>query len=256
MGSPYLHRLFPPARPLGAQIVAVAALATLSGGGPWALAQSARPSPTPAKLAIAAPVGASVHVDGTYVGTAPLPEPIDVEPGARFVTVTMTGFHAYSTSTHAARGRTTTLSVDLQVTDQRLASWGLIGTGAAGLTAGIVFGALSVIELRTARDIQHRNDTEVLSADDQRAYDAALSTRDDFRVVSGITASVGFAALIVGGALYVLDDPIVPSAPAGRDEKSRDDQGALGQRRVPQVDVSALPLITPRFAGGKVTVRF
>ena len=148
------------------------------------------------------------------------------------------------------------MAVELEVTDQRIASWVLLGTGVAGISAGIVLGVLSVIEHRQGRDIQQRSDTGVLTPDEQSDYDAALAARDDFRVGSGVIAGIGLAAVLVGGALYVLDDPLGSPGPDARHgaQRRRGTEHARCERTAPSV--SATPLLTPSSAGAAVTIRF
>jgi hypothetical protein len=195
----------------------------------------------PGQLLIAAPVGASVRVDGTFVGAAPLSGPVEVEPGTRTVAVTMNGFHPRTLNVVVGRGRSREVTVELEMTDQRIAAWSLLGTGIAGLGAGIVFGSLSVVRLREARDIQQEADGD-LSEAGQAAYDAAMAARDDLRLGSGVSAGIGLVALLVGGPLYILDQPATPAGPGGIADDG--------------VTVSALPLVTPSFSGGGITVRF
>ena len=172
--------------------------------------------PEPAKLALYAPIGASIHIDGEWVGAAPLEAPLEVEPGRRHVAVTMNGFEPHAQTIDLERGKSRTQSVDLEITDQRAVAWALVSTGAAGIAAGIAFGVVAVIEDRRARDIANSvdDDDELDDAQLQEVRDAR-SRRDDFQVASGISAAIGLAIFVVGGALYILDEPDLPISARG-----------------------------------------
>lgn len=191
--------------------------------------------PKPARLSVTGPTGAGLFVDGTFVSQLPLAEPTKVEPGARLVEVRDPGYETFSARLELDRGRTRSLAVDLEPTTQRTASWILIGTGGAGIAAGVGLGIASVVKHREARDLRSFNDAEdTLSIQDQRAYDAAISARDDFRVGSGIAGGVGLGLFVLGGVLFAIDSP-------------GDSKGDA---------VSARPTLGPGLAATDVTFRF
>lgn len=220
-------------------------------------AASARPAAQrpAAALAIAAPVGASVRIDGRFVGTSPLAGSITAAPGQHTVFVSMNGFHPRRLTVDLEPGETEQLSVNLEMTDQRLGAWMLLGAGAAGIGTGIVLGTLSVVELRAARDIQQQTDGD-LGEDDRRAYAAALDRRDDFRLGSGVAAGVGLVALLVGGPLYLLDPPALPSRDDGADTEGGSGAAGAARREAKRVDVRAAPIVTPHATGGSLSIRF
>jgi hypothetical protein len=109
--------------------------------------------------------------------------------------------------------------VDLSATDQRVGAWILLSTGWASVATAVVFGVLSVVEHRKSRDIDQGAD-DGFSDEQLRDFDAAIAARDDYRIVSGVTAATGIALVVVGGALFVLDDPLpddvsVAATPSG-----------------------------------------
>jgi hypothetical protein len=124
-----------------------------------------------------------------------------------------------------------------------------MGTGAAGIAAGIAFGALSVIEYRSARNLNRGAGGRDLSEAEQSEHDAALAARDDYRVASGIGGGVGLGLFLIGGALLVFDSPPValPAGPRSPATKPAPTAGA---------SVSALPAIGPTFTGATLAVRF
>jgi len=175
--------------------------------------------PMPAQLVVVGPVGASVFVDGELAATLPIETPIDVEPGPHALTVSSNGYHSHHRALDLPRGKRTDIEVDLEQTDQRTGAIALLLGGAAGMTTGIVFGVASVVKQRE-------------SGGDGDEADLA---REDFRLVSGLSAGAGLLMFLAGGTLFVLDAPPSPEA-AG--------------------DVSALPVLGPGIAGASVTLAF
>lgn len=164
--------------------------------------------PIPAKLAIDATPGSAVYVDDVFVGAAPILEPVAADPGDHVLRVTQNGHETHVEKVRLARGKTVERTVDLDMTEQRKAAWALIGTGAAGVTTGIVLGVLSVVEHRESRDIlDAAPDEDDLSDADQRAYDEAIDARDLYRIGSGVAAGIGLGLVLVGGTLFAFDEP-------------------------------------------------
>ncbi len=200
----------------GAQaLLALAALAAAAGCGavPCAATRAASPPPpgrTPGRLCVEDPGGADVWLDGVFVGTAPLSEPVAAEPGTHDVTVTMSGHEPRSEEVRLRGGETLTLAVDLDMTTQRKASWAVLGAGAGGITTGIVLGALAVVEQRRGKDLLDDADGEDLDAAGQAELDAALSAEDRFRIGSGVAGGVGLGLVTVGVFLFAFDDPELP----------------------------------------------
>jgi hypothetical protein len=174
------------------------------------LASTASAQQRPSKLQIDGPEGASVHVDGTFVGIAPLDEPVDVEPGKHSIAVTKNGYHAFAGEASATPGKTTITAAELDATEQRAWAWALVSAGGAGISTGIVFGVLSFLAHREARKLEGSDDPE-LSDSEQLALDDAIARRHDYRVASGIGAGIGFGVFLIGGALFVFDEPKLPA---------------------------------------------
>jgi hypothetical protein len=170
------------------------------------------------RLCVDAPDGAEVVVDGRSVAVTPLDEPLLLTPGKHEVVIAKTGHHAHRQAVTLAAGKASRLTADLSATDQRVGAWILLSSGWASVSAAVVLGVLSVVEHRKSRDIA-RGD-EDLSEEQERAMDEAIAARDDFRIASGVTAATGIVGVVVGAALFVLDDPLpddvsVAATPSG-----------------------------------------
>ena len=198
-------------------------------------------TPAPARLAVEKPNESDVYVDGVSVGPAPLPRPVDVDPGSHFVTVSMNGHGAFSKEISFERGKTKTLAPTLPETPQRKAAWALIGTGGVSLAVGIGLGVVAVVKDRQASNIAPRMG-EMLSPTDQTRYDALTSSRDNFRTAAGAAGGIGLGLIVVGGVLYAFNSPPDPATPKPKEKK-------IGAPVV-------LPMVGPGFVGAVAGATF
>ena len=221
-------------------------------------AANVRLSSKPAMLTVDAPSGSRIYVDGKFAGTTPLFKPIEAEPGAHFVSLTRTGLVSRGQHVQLSRGKATRVTIDLESTSQRKAAWAFIGAGGVALAAGITTGVLSVIEFRKAREIDQDNDDSEMPPEDKRRYDDAIAARDDFRVVSGIAGGTGLALFLLGGTLFVFDNPPAVAQPHKSGQRQRPSTGSNPSRQGDQTErrATVLPVVGPGFAGGTFGLRF
>jgi hypothetical protein len=173
----------------------------------------------PAKLAVTAPAGAEIHVDGVLVGNAPLASEILADPGPHQIGVVLDGHAPSLNRVVLERGKTRALEVDLETTAQRKAAWVLIGFGGAGVAAGIVLGALAVVEQRRADDLARESGSSGLDPERFDEFTAAAEARDRYRVGSGVAAGSGIVLFVTGALLYAFDEAVLPGGANG--ERSR-----------------------------------
>jgi hypothetical protein len=173
----------------------------------------------PSFLALGAPLGALVTVDGRAYGDAPL-EALELKPGSRLVMVTQTGHTPYLARVAIERGQITTLHVTLPRTRQRVASFALGGTG---VVAGVVGGALALAAFgqeHTLRDIQATAIQRNLTSAEAATFNSALDTRDGLRRDALVIAGVGGALALTAAALYFLDNPTPPTGDGPRSSRA------------------------------------
>jgi hypothetical protein len=158
----------------------------LARGGIAALSFTLEPEP--AELILTGAEDATVHIDGQRVTVPADGSPLRVSPGHHFLAVTQTGFRPFGQPIDLRVGERRVLEVDLEATGQHAAAVVMLATGGAGVTTGIILGALSVAADRSGR------------TDDAGAL----------RVGSGIAGVTGVLVLVGGGTLLMLDEPDVP----------------------------------------------
>jgi hypothetical protein len=166
----------------------------------------------PARLDVRTEDGAQIFVDGRVMGVTPLPRPLDIPPGRRFVAVTKTGRSSFSAEVDLVRARSTRIDAPLSTTAQRRVAYGLIGAGVAGVVTGGVLVALAAREQSVAQDIDERAEAGNIAEADRREHAAALAARSDFqRAYAG--AFAGGAVVGVTGLLLYMFDASAPNAP-------------------------------------------
>jgi hypothetical protein len=177
-------------------------------------------APLPAKLAIRATAGASIHIDGRQVGTAPLGRPLAIPAGSHLVAITRRGHRPFTRQIVAGRGETASVAAELETTRQRKLAWGFVigsGTLVAGAT---VAGVVALGANGSAADLDDRRQREGLSPAELDEYRELRDRRDGARTAATgllISAAVLGAA---GGLLYFLDHPGAGegATPEGRGE--------------------------------------
>lgn len=207
----------------------------------------------PAVLTVKTDAGAEVSIDGRAEGVAPLPRPLELPSGSHLVTITKTGYRAYSAETELHRDEKRALDVTLERTTQRYAALGVLGVAAAGAVAGGVITGLAFYEQGVAKRIEGTVATQNISEQQRADHESAIANRDAYRNVAfGVFGGVGLAAL-VGAGLYFFDRPSSALTTKLRDDAPKKPATALSPRKV---TVSALPLISPTGGGGVLQFRF
>lgn len=178
-----------------------------------------------ATLELTAPVGASVQVDGISVGSAPLAQPLFLEPGDHEVLVQLDGYESRSERFTAVAGDSLVKRIDFkpkasepppvstlakppadspEETGTSMKTIALIGGGVA--TVGFVIaGAVLRVNADSAKDERERlkgqvddcsNSTSTLCSDILRAHNDYVDSGNMSNIMFGIGA--GFAVLTVG----------------------------------------------------------
>jgi hypothetical protein len=211
----------------------------------------------PGHLALQTRGGAQVTIDGRFVATTPLSQPIDVEPGRHLLAVTQNGFSAYSREIEIERDEQKSLEIKLEGTTQRTASFVLIGAGAAAAVAGgVLVGLMAHEQNQATRFDTLRHAGGASCASDcatyvKTQYTDHVSARDDYRRDAAIT---GAAAALVAGTGIVLFAFDQPSLTAVRGDDAKKPTPVVPRDR--PMEVSALPLVVPGFYGASLAGRF
>jgi hypothetical protein len=205
----------------------------------------------PAHLAIRAPEGATVSIDGRVQGTTPLP-PLETKPGPHFVAVTLNGHDAYTREVDLERGERVNIDADLETTGQRTTSWILMGIGAGAVVTGGVLGVVAVSKDQQARDLLDTFEGPGnQKPSDRDRYDQLRKDRDSYRLAAFLTGGAGLVVGATGLVLHMFDEPRV-QAPELREKP----QPGAREPGAPKMELSAAPIVGPGFTGGGVFGRF
>jgi hypothetical protein len=164
--------------------------------------------------------GADIVVDGKLLGTAPLAQSIELEPGVHLVSIATTGYKPYAAELEFTYGTTTHLALDLPATNQRRLAWGVLGTAGVTFVAAGVLGGLAFAAQEEARDVEQAQVAGPIREEDRLAHNDAIDRRDDLRLATAVVGGAGAAIAITGAFLFFFDEP-APAMPATRG-KERD----------------------------------
>jgi tetratricopeptide (TPR) repeat protein len=169
----------------------------------------------PARLALEAPPGTEVSLDGRPLGEAPIGA-LDIPGGPHLLGLSRLGHVAELRKIVTERGHVLKITGKLPLTKQRQVAIGtVLGAGVAAVAGGAFLG----VTLAKDGDAKQKHEDAVghgfSSPADLTAYDDALDARRTWKTAT--TAAFGASAglLVIGAALYFLDHPR-PDAAAPR----------------------------------------
>jgi tetratricopeptide (TPR) repeat protein len=203
----------------------------------------------PAKLEIDTTGGASLSVDGRFVGDAPLRAPLELSAGEHFVSVELDGHQTRTKLITTQRGKQEALDLSLTPTTQRMLSYAFLGTASATAVAAGVFTGLAIVAQSDANAILDKQASSGLDDGDLATYRDARAQRDRFVLGAGISGGVAGGLLVTGVVLYLAD-------PAERAVPPRANEPA-GKPAPPAIEgLSVVPVVSPDVAGVIAGLRF
>ncbi|MFO0593060.1 MAG: PEGA domain-containing protein [Polyangiaceae bacterium] len=173
----------------------------------------------PSFVAVMAPVGSKVMLDGRAAGESPLDQDIQVTSGAHVVAVTKPGRTPYQERLFVTAGETLPVRVTLKLTPQRISSYAIFASAGVSILAGGALGLVAFDAESTAKQILSTASQRSLSQPELDTYNGALERRDDSRVASLSLLGAGAALGLTAAALYLFDNAEPPPLrePAVRD---------------------------------------
>jgi tetratricopeptide (TPR) repeat protein len=196
--------------------------------------------PRPAFVTLSAPDGSEVQLDGRPIGFAPLMRPIQMPSGEHFLAVTDRGKHAFVRQLNLQKGEELSVVASLDSTVQRDISYLFLGAGAVVFAGTGVALIVALTSEGQARLLQQKLTKGMnLTPDERDLYNMYRNRRNDLVTASSIGIAGSVALGVIGGLLYFLDVPVVPS-------------GAASGGGEPAVQ----PLVGAGTVGAQVTGRF
>lgn len=162
--------------------------------------------PSPAFVAVRAPDGTHVYVDGKLLGITPL-SPFEVRPGPHTVVTSRHGTTASATRIDARAGSTLQVESELAPSGQRIAAWVVLSASLASLSVGGIFLGLTISEQSNAQELVALRETRGLTASEASDYNDALERREVWRAASTATLLASGVGGALSGLLFGLDAP-------------------------------------------------
>ncbi|MBM4320816.1 MAG: PEGA domain-containing protein [Deltaproteobacteria bacterium] len=165
----------------------------------------------PGRLAVVAPAGAGITVDGRWLGRAPLAT-FELAAGSHDLVVASNGHELFQQRIDLARGKLVRLDARLETSRQRIVSWLLLGSAAACLAAGGAAAGLAYREQSAAQQIWERKEQRGIGPEELGRYEEAAELRDGYRLGAGIGLGAGVVVGTIGVLAWLFDEPTVPRA--------------------------------------------
>jgi hypothetical protein len=170
---------------------------------PVALTLNERPS----GLAIAAPGGTELFLDGVFMGRGGASLTLLLPSGPHRLTAARNGYRVWSRDLKLERGQTSEVRVQLQPTGQRAAARLLFIGGGVALGAGVVFAALGFRAQQRAQDFLDRQARGNVSSGALDDYGSDVIARDRYRLASAGALASALGLTITALFLHELDHP-------------------------------------------------
>jgi tetratricopeptide (TPR) repeat protein len=161
----------------------------------------------PADIAVEGPKGAWVRLDGRVIGRLPLNHAVSVEPGVHVVGVAKNGHEPHTEDLELERDGSQVVRADLRVSNQRVASYFLMGLGGAGLVTGAIQLGLALERQHQAQSLADQRLADQLSTQEYERYVEFLDQRNALRMGATIAGLAGGALLVTGVVLFAYDNP-------------------------------------------------
>jgi len=200
----------------------------------------------PAKLEIEMPSNATIYVDGRDMGKS---TQLSLPSGSHFVSVIRSGHHSEARPIEMAAGQSQKLTFELKTTTQRDVALGFMIGGAVVTLGGGGLLAAAFVRQADAQEIELRRESGSIGPADLAAYDAARTDRDVLRASGVLVGGVGGLSVLVGAALYLLDNPAPAQPPRdGAVEKNKEQKRKEAPSEMEQMRL--VPWLTPEHGSG------
>ncbi len=202
------------------------------------------------ELDITGESGAEVIIDGVPMGETPFLRPLELSPGSHLVAVAANGYKPYVEEIDFTYGSQTEVQLDLPMTVQRQAAWGVIATGATIFAGGVVVSALGFVAQAEAAQIDRRlQDEGSISREDAEEYNQLIDDRD--RLTGAGSGIAGFGLLVAGTGLllYLFDEPEIRPPPRKSDDEKETEETKPETPESMDVEVMAAPIVVPGVNG-------
>ena len=203
----------------------------------------------PVPLVVVTGARAELYVDGTLVGQTPFMKPVEIAPGPHVLVAVQNGKRLFTRDLTVERGKPARVQITMETSGQRVASYVVLGAGAATLVASGVFFGIALAEEARAQNREEQRQAGTLQPGGLVQENNAIANRDAFRSAGAASAIGGLLVLGAGAALYLVDKPDPRSVPLRLPED---------RRPKPRTDfeVGAAPLLGPGVSGLGVFGRF
>lgn len=169
--------------------------------------------PKPGRLSVQASSGGGLYLDGQLRAVLPLEQPLDVEPGEHFVSITRSGRGSFSKTVTIERNKDTNIRADLAMTNQRIGAWSMFTVGLLGAAATGVLGVLTWNQNTVATNLETTRRGGTMTTGEIATYNDALQLRNVYSRATMITGGVSALVLVTSAGMFLFDNPATIPVP-------------------------------------------
>jgi len=206
----------------------------------------------PAHVALDAPGGAKVDMDGRPMGETPLSAPIETTPGTHLLSITKNGHDAFVREIELARGEDRRIDAPLPASRQRKIALAMIGTAAVAGVTSAAFLSVTLVEQSQANQLANIQATRALTKEEGAQYTDLRQTRNDWLVATAATFAGAVTLGAVGLLLYAFD---APSTSAARHDMDRPKPKTTPEHKEP-TELAITPILSPNVIGASAILKF
>jgi len=205
-----------------------------------------------ASVAVTAPQGARVSVDGRPMGDAPLGTPLELAAGVHLLAVTANGHDAFLRELDLSRGETRRVDAALAMSRQRKIAIAMLVGAAAAVAAGGAFLGVTIVEQNQAQAFLDIQKKRALTQPEAQSYADDRDQRITWGIATAATFAGAAALALTGVLLYAFDQP--STSGAARRESAPETKPT--PHKMEPTEMSLAPLVGPSVVGAIAEVRF
>lgn len=206
----------------------------------------------PAHVALNAPGGAKVDMDGRPMGDTPLSAPIETTPGVHLLSVMKNGHEAFVREIELGRGEDRRIDAPLPASKQRKIALAMIGTAVVAGVTSAAFLSVTLVEQAQANALANIQATRALTKEEGASYSDLRDARNSWAVATAATFAGGVTLGVVGLLLYAFD---TPRADAARHDMDQPKPKTTPEHKDP-TELAVTPIVGPNVLGASALLRF
>jgi hypothetical protein len=168
----------------------------------------------PASVSLRASADADLYIDGEHAGKVGQLVHLELPGGPHSFTFGKKGHRLTTVQAELEPGESHVISAKLVPTSQRTAAYIMFASAGVSLGATVIFGVLAAGQEEKARELQQKQESGNITAEELEDYDEALERRGELRGAAVLSGLFFGGVLVTGICLHEFDHPNVQAVPS------------------------------------------